>query len=301
MKVFIRKLIVVILIVTCIDLIVGFTGNAVVMHMPESSAFISHTTYSVLRKSTDILVIGASKAKHGIDPLKIRDSTGLGCYNAGEDGQDMIYYDMVLHGFLNRKKPKIVILDMAPLALDNKPGLSKFLYGMSPIVDDFSKRVWSWDERLKLHSNLYRFNGFFPQLTSLFLNKNKNNDGYTPLDGQYTDAKRILYHHLIIDPSEKMFLDDFVETCKKNSIKLMVYVSPTYYHNNYAFNSYLRNYCSLKNIYFKDMSQPDGFRSFRYYNDRDHVNRKGAQIFTDSIIKDIKNYRNDTQRYSYQN
>ena len=40
MKVFIRKLIVVILIVTCIDLIVGFTGNAVVMHMPESSAFI---------------------------------------------------------------------------------------------------------------------------------------------------------------------------------------------------------------------------------------------------------------------
>lgn len=290
MKVFLKKITIVILIVTCLDLIVGFAGNVVVMHMPESSAFISHTTYSVLRKTTDILVIGASKAKHGIDPLKIRDSIGLDCYNAGEDGQDMIYYDMVLHGFLNRKKPKIVILDMAPLALDNKPGLSKFLYGMSPVVDGFSKRVWSWHERLKLHSSLYRFNGFFPQLTSLLLSKNMNRDGYTPLDGQYTDAKKILYHRLIINPSEKVFLDDFVETCKKNSIKLMVYISPTYYHNNYAFNSYLKSYCSQKNIYFKDMSQPDGFRSYRYYNDRDHVNRSGAQVFTDSIIKDIRNY-----------
>lgn len=284
----IKKIFFILVVLAVIDVAVGKIGDEIILNMPESSAFISHTTYSVLVKETDILIVGASKAKHGIDPYLLHDSLGMDCYNAGEDGQDMMYYDMVLQGFVSRKKPKIVILDMAPLSLNHKLDLNRYLFGMSPVVDKFAADVYPLTERIKLHSNLYRLNGFFPQLSSLLLTKNKPNAGFTPLDGVYNKAEVVKYHSFVVQPYEKRYLDDFVETCKKNNIKLFVYVSPTYYHNNYAFNRYLKNYCRKEGVYFKDMSQPDGFRSPQYYKDRDHVNRQGAEVFTKSIIKDFK-------------
>lgn len=290
MRKIIKKAVFILLLIVLIDVSVGWIGNRIILNMPESSAFISHTTYSVLKKNTDVLIIGASKAKHGIDPFLLRDSLGMDCYNAGEDGEDMMYYDMVLQGFVSRQKPKIVILDMAPLSLDHKLDLSHFLYGMSPVVNKFAQDVYPWYDRVKLHSNLYRLNGFFPQLSSLLLDKNKNHVGFTPLYGTYDKVEIVKYHFLTVKPYEKRYLDDFVATCKNNKIKLLVYVSPTYYHNNKWFNQYLREYCQKQGIFFKDMSQPDGFRSPKYYKDRDHVNAEGAEVFTKSILKDIKSY-----------
>lgn len=292
MKNFITKAGLVLLFVCLIDITAGFVGNYVIMHMPESNAFVSHTTFSVLRKTTDILIVGASKAKHGIDPFLLRDSLGMESYNAGEDGCDMMYYDMVLQGVVSRRKPKIVILDLAPLSLHNTPGLSKFLYGMSPIVDRFAKNVFPWSERLKLKSNLYRLNGFFPQLSSLLLDRNLPHDGFTPLEGVYTKAENLSYSKLIIDDYELPFLKDFINTCKKRNIRLFVYISPTYYHNNLAFNRFLKDYCRRYNVFFRDDSAPQGFQSPSYYNDRDHVNEKGAEIFTRMIIRDIKSSQN---------
>lgn len=291
MRAFLKKTVIILILLACIDIVVGWVGNRIILSMPESSAFISHTTYSVLKQKTDVLIIGASKAKHGIDPYMIRDSLGMDCYNAGEDGCDMMYYDMVLQGFLSRCKLKTVVLDMAPLALDHKLDLSRYLCGMSPVVDKFAEDVYPWHERLKLRSNLYRLNCFFPQLSSLLLDKNKPHAGFTPLEGTYDRAEMVQYHGLTVQPYEKKFLDDFVETCKKNHIRLLVYVSPTYYHNNHAFNKYLGDYCRERGVFFRDMSQPDGFRSPEYYKDRDHINSVGAKVFTKKVISDIKKYR----------
>lgn len=291
MKSFVKRSVSLLIILVIVDIVVGWIGNRIILNMPESSAFISHTTYSVLRQKTDILIVGASKAKHGIEPFMIRDSLGMDCFNAGEDGCDMMYYDMVLQGFVSRCKLKTVILDMAPLALDHKLDLSRYLYGMSPVVNKFAEDVYPWYERLKLRSNLYRLNGFFPQLSSLMLDKNLPHAGFTPLVGTYDRADMVQCDKFTVRPYEKKYLDDFVETCKNNNIKLLVYISPTYYHNNHAFNSYLSQYCRNKGVFFRDMSQPDGFRSPQYYKDRDHINSIGAEVFTKIVISDIKKHK----------
>lgn len=293
------KAVIILLLAVLIDVVVGKVGNYIILNMPESSAYISHTTWSVLKKKADVLIIGASKAKHGIDPFLLQDSLGMTCYNSGEDGQDMMYYDMVLQGFVSRQKPKLVILDMAPLSLDHDLALSRFLYGMSPVVDKFAEDVYPLCDRLKLKSNLYRLNGFFPQLSSLLLDRNKGHIGFTPLYGTYDKAEMVRYHQLNVKAYEKRYLDDFFETCKKHRIKLMVYISPTYYHNNKWFNQYLKEYCQKQGVFFKDMSQPDGFRSPKYYKDRDHVNAEGAEVFTKSILEDIKTIDDATSFFSY--
>lgn len=289
MKKFVEKLLIVALLILGIDLLVGVISDKVVMNMPETSAYISKTTHSLLKKKADIIVLGASKAKHGYNPFMLEDSMGLSCYNAAEDGCDMMYYDMMLSGFLSRCNPKIVIIDMAPLSLMNTPSIQggKFLYGLSTVVDSFYNENLSWGERIKLKSALYRFNGFYGQMASNVLNKNLPNKGYTPITGFYKDGK--IMKDTVFTPNEKEieYMNDVVAKCKKGKVRLIMCVSPSY-HYNPLFDDYLNGYCKQHKVEFFDLATDKKFIHPTLFKDADHLNTEGSKLFTQDFIKRIK-------------
>lgn len=266
----------------------GGVNYYVLRHLPESDAYIPHVVNSILKEKADILILGASKAKHGIIPDMLEDSLHLKCYNAGEDGCDMAFYDLMLQSFVLRKTPKIVIIDMAPLALAPEPKIPNYLYGLSPIADRFFDDTKPVLERMKLHSNLYRLNGFFPLLSSLALSRHKSEDGFSPLYGKMTSGKAETVEKQDVNTKEVGYLADAVQTCRKHNIRLYLYISPTYYHNGPQFNRWLANYCSVYKVSLHDMSIDSRFRSPALYNDIDHLNIYGAKLYTKSIIDSIK-------------
>lgn len=289
MKKFVEKLLIIALLILGIDLLVGVISDKVVMNMPETSAYISKTTHSLLKKKADIIVLGASKAKHGYNPFMLEDSMGLSCYNAAEDGCDMMYYDMMLSGFLSRCNPKIVIIDMAPLSLMNTPSIQggKFLYGLSTVVDSFYNENLSWGERIKIKSALYRFNGFYGQMASNVLNKNLPNKGYTPITGFYKDGK--IMKDTVFTPNEKEieYMNDVVAKCKKGKVRLIMCVSPSY-HYNPLFDDYLNGYCKQHKVEFFDLATDKKFIHPTLFKDADHLNTEGSKLFTQDFIKRIK-------------
>lgn len=288
MKYFIQKCTFVILIILILDLCIGQLANYLMKNIPESNAYVSHVIYSTLYKQADILILGASKAKHGIDPLMLEDSLHLETYNTGEDGCDMSFYNLMLQCFISRHKPKIVILDMAPLALSQKPNFPKFLYGLSKVTNNFCTEVEPLQERIKLSSNLYRLNGFFSLLPSTLLKKNKPDKGFLPLIGTLKDDKINTKADIPINKKEITFLNEVVNTCKARDIKLYIFISPTYFHNVPKFNKWLSSYCNTNNVTLFDMSTNEKFKSPELYYDNDHLNQQGANLYTNEIIRLIK-------------
>lgn len=298
MKTFAIKLLVIILLIVGIDIVVGAVSDKVVMDMPETSSYISKTTYSILKKKTDILILGASKAKHGYNPFMIEDSLGTDCYDAAEDGCDMMYYDMMLAGFQSRCNPKLVIIDMAPLALMNQPTIDngKYLYGLSPIIDSFYNQNLTLLERIKLKSNLYRFNGFYGQMASNLLNKNSANKGFTPLDGASSDTTLKIDTLFTPNAKEIGYMNDVVVRCKRRHVHLIMCISPTY-HLNPRFNKYLQHYCKQKGVEFYDMSEDKRFLHPDFFKDKDHLNKIGAEKFTTELLRRI-HYKYNKMTYT---
>lgn len=158
MKTFLYKAFIILVSIVIIDVVVGYVSRYTLAQLPPSNANVPHTVNSLMKEKTDILILGASKAKHGIDPKMLNKHFQMDCYNAGEDGMDMFFYNLILQGMLSRSTPKMVIVDMAPLSLNNTPSVPKYLYGLSLTVDKYAKQINTWLENLKLKSNLYRYN-----------------------------------------------------------------------------------------------------------------------------------------------
>lgn len=114
MKTFLYKAFIILVSIVIIDVVVGYVSRYTLAQLPPSNANVPHTVNSLMKEKTDILILGASKAKHGIDPKMLNKHFQMDCYNAGEDGMDMFFYNLILQGMLSRSTPKMVIVDMAP-------------------------------------------------------------------------------------------------------------------------------------------------------------------------------------------
>lgn len=271
------------------DLLVGTIGWKVISHMPENTSFLSKTTYSLLKNKADVLVLGASKAYHGYDANMLSDSLGLETYNCGADGCDMMYYGMMLSGFLTRCKPQIIILDMASLALDAEVRVAnyKFLYGVSPVVDTFIKQNVSVQERLKLQSNLYRYNGFYSLFASSCLHNAPVNRGYEPLTQTMEKAQIRVNDHFSPNPIEVKFFKEVVEKARRYHAELYVFVSPSYGICPKS-DAYVKALCAQERVFFLNLSQDKRFLNPSYFKDDAHLNKVGAELYTRYIIQLIR-------------
>lgn len=278
----------VLLLIVIIDCFVGFVGKKVVMSMPENNAYVSKTTYAMLKVKAELLVLGASKASHGYNSNILTDSLGLETYNAGSDGCDMMYYDMMLAGILSRCRPKVIILDMASLALDAQIGLdsNRFLYGISPVVDDYFEQNTSYIEHIKLKSSLYRYNGFYVLLASTYMNREITTRGYEPLDGNMNMAEVRINGEFHPNEREVYYFKSFIEKTKKYGIKLYVFISPSFGINPKS-NEYVKKLCEGENVFFKDFSQEKIFLKPAFFKDDAHLNSEGADAYTKYIINTI--------------
>ncbi|MGF7072416.1 hypothetical protein [Mucilaginibacter sp. R-33] len=260
-------------------------------------AVANHVVYNL---NEDVLVLGSSRASHHYNSSLIKNGLNLSCFNGGRDGEGLLYSTAIFELALKRHVPKIVVLDVTSDVLsekeDEKNRLSILLpyLKQSDVIGNMIEKKGRL-ELIKSHLQTYRYNG---QVVSIFqhyfLLSGNTVMGFNPLDNKM-DVSRVSNHTSLKPYSDSISadnaeaLDFFINECRRQKIQLFVFVSPRY-NDDTQQNSYLKlkSICNSNKVIFHDFTNDVYFKNPEYYSDRAHLNGRGADLYTDTIVAFMK-------------
>lgn len=282
--------------------LLDFTAGQVLryFYFKQDSGLQYRTTYAVDKTRAELLIFGSSRANHHYVPAVLEQQFKMSYYNVGRDGNYVFYHFAVLQSVLKRYTPKLIILDVIHGEFDtgeeSYDRLSSLLPyykshpEMRPIINLKSKY-----EKLKLISNVYPYNSsiFTIAIGNTDYNKKRTNDikGYVPLYNKW--AQPLSEEHTLPHPLDSTKINvykAFLSECKAKGIKVYVVCSPYYINPAYTDLSISQASAIAQQMqvpffdYSKDsffLQRPDLF------SDIDHLNDKGATIFSEKIAGDI--------------
>ena len=284
-----------------LDQLSGLAFNWLSKH--AKGGYIAHHNYILEDTNEDILIMGSSRAIHHYNPKIITDSTGLSCYNCGQDGNGIVLFNGWWDIINDRYFPKMIIYDINP-GFDIVQGEDNHKYlgwlketydhpGVQEIFDAVDK-----NERYKMQSYMYRYNSKFLQILADNIHPifSIKGNGFLPLKGDIdsmkVDRNRKVKEEFKVDTLKMNLIEDFVSDSKNT--KVFFVISPMWYGSNPELVDYIKNYCDERNISFYDYSNnPKYVHQAKYFKDGSHLNEFGANEFTKDLMKQIRNKLNE--------
>jgi hypothetical protein len=283
-----------VIVILC-DMLVGAVSKNLIMNVPDVGVNQTNAAQALFRRKADILILGASRANHSYNCKQIEDSLGLSAYNAGRDGQNMVYAAMVFYAYLERYTPKIVILDVSSSQVSGEwnSHLNEMncFYGMSKPVDEIIDHISSFADRLKLRSNLYRYNNTWQWLLQAHLAKSQADlDGYRPMPvNENTNFKSVIENgKFVADTLNVGYLNKIVKTCKERNVKLILSYTPSLMIDKGNFQPWLKNFAKTHCLMLMDYADDSRFTNHpELFYDMTHLNSNGADLFTKDFLEKI--------------
>lgn len=298
MKKKIGFILIIIGIVVGADLLVGAVTGKLIKEVPDVGVNQTNTAQALFSRTADILILGSSRANHSFDCKVLEDSLGMSCYNAGRDGQNMAYDAMVFFSYMERHKPKMVILDIASAMLDaswfdNLKEMNCY-YGLSKPLDRIVDENSNWTDKIKLISNLYRYNNTWQWLLNAHISENQSKrDGYRPMpvNARTTFKASIRDNEDVkIDKRCLYYLETIRKTCKENNIQLILSYSPSLVVvKNGGLEDWIDTYAKKNSLAYYDFGRDAVFYEHpELFYDMTHLNAIGAQVFTKKFVQNLK-------------
>jgi len=273
--------------------------------------FISHKNlekehcglnYCLNAATADIIILGSSSARSNYVPQLIGDSintrygTKYSIYNTGNTYQDYPYFYCEMKSLIDRKVPKIVIIDLQPWTLAGSTNMSALKY-MRPYysVNSNVKKVLDDNEtflhRVLMNFEMYKYNEeFFDLLTSFLHPTTKYPLGFWALDGEEKDYKIIPEKDTRkVNPLSRQELEKTIQIAQNKGIELFICISPylRYIDRNSPAYKEIVNLCAQYNIPFFDYSNDLELVKGELFHDTMHLNKKGANIFSNKLTSQI--------------
>lgn len=307
---FFKKLLLFIVIIFAVDWVLGFGLDKLYFSLQKGQ--FAQTTYALDKASPDILVFGSSRAQHHYSSEILSTHFGYSIYNAGRDGQFLPYYCAVQDVILQRKTPKIIILDVNIWELG--PNEQKYIklaqllpyVAEHPVLRKYTAEISTF-ENLKLISKTYPYNStlLISLYDHLFTNTEPEDDrGYFPLVGEvkkemfnkYKTEKKTYDEKretqtIIIDQKAVAYYHQFLQKTKDLNIKTYVVISPTVLKEpNTEEKSLLESIAKkYSNVKFLDYSIDSDYNNhYQLFADEFHLNDKGANKFSQELAELIK-------------
>ena len=287
---------IVVAIIVVADLLIGAVSKNAILNVRDVGVNQTNTVQAFFKRKADVLILGPSTANHHFDTRIIKDSLKMTCYNAGRDGQNVVYNAMVLDAFLTRCTPKLVIMDVGSSTLSDKwmVALSDFncYYGILKPVDEILDSIATPIERVKRLSNIYRYNKTWEWLLNGKIdNEVADLDGYRPMpvnaDANFKAVRAS--EHFIINETCKHYLDRIVQVCKEKNIRLVITSSPSMVIDEGNFLPDMNAYCREKGVEFFDWNGDAIYTNHsELFYDMTHLNADGAKIFTKDLLRQTK-------------
>jgi hypothetical protein len=268
----------------------------------EASSFINQAR----RKKADIVILGDSRALCNIDPVTLQSAVNRTVFNAGCNGQGILYMRGVVDLLLQTYRPKLFIIHVDPRSIanysrreniDRITALSVFI-DQSKIIREMIYSRGRW-EHLKYISLSFRFNGKVRSIIKDLIRKNYDKERFMRLD-RVLDRARIIKGKKG-EEEYKAVADAFlVETLRETIRKVrgsdvgVVLVSSPYWGLDYMNSSdykelsvKLENIAVEENIPYLSVNERSYpiFRDATLFADESHLNGRGAS-FLSALVGD---------------
>jgi len=289
----------VILVLFILDLCIGKTLRH--FYFTETSGPYYSTTHAMDSTKADILIFGSSRANHHYIPHIFEDSLNMCAYNAGRDGNSIIYFSAVFKSIAKRYNPKIIIIDIfsselcySASGIDQTASLLPYYYS-HPEIQSIVDLAGNY-EKYKMLSSIYPFNSKLIRIVIGNMEKYKkiqgDQQGYVPLYGQMNDTvlRPMDSTTMAVDPIKLEALASFAEYCKMKGIRLLIITSPVLAKVKKVSNEeILKSIAEKYNAQYLDYANDSLFmKKPEYFQDYLHLNNDGAARFTNRIIQRIR-------------
>jgi hypothetical protein len=259
----------------------------------------------------DIVIYGGSRAWVHINSSKITDSLKISTYNLGIDGHNF-WLQNLRHSLLikNNLKPKLIIHSLDIFTLQKRSDLyneNQFLPYML-WNNEIKNATTSYNgfKYFDYYIPLIRYYGKYkPIFTTIKISLFPQNNsierirGYQGQIGTWNNdfdlakAKMKTYKANLDSPTIKLF-ENYLQECKTNNIKIIFVYTPEYIEGQ----KFIENRKEIINLYkmygkrfdipFYDFSNDSiSFDKKNFYNAL-HLNKIGAELFTDKFIDTLK-------------
>ncbi|HEV8504657.1 MAG TPA: hypothetical protein VGQ53_04625 [Chitinophagaceae bacterium] len=295
-----RKILVNLIILFCIIFIIDRVCGGILkgIYFKQDHGYYYALTYAITKMNSPMVIMGTSRAHHHYIPSELQKAFNMRAFNAGNDDSYIFFQEALLTCILKRYNPNIIILDL----LDDEFLKGSVSYDklniLLPYCEEYPEieplaYLKSPFEKYKAISKIYPYNSAVFEILTGWLNVHNKRDslsGFVPLYGVWNKGIQKIKYDSSIDVCKVQAFESFVNMCKKHGIQLYVFVSPSYgiydksnrtleiaaqlaQKNGYVFHSYLD---------YSIFNDPDLF------NDPRHLNVKGARLFTNLVIEDLK-------------
>lgn len=294
MRKYIRNILLFFIAVVIVDLLFGMVCQYMNDH--SKGGGVKSRYYVCKESNEEVLVFGSSRAKHHYVPGIIEDSLGMTCYNAGEDGNGIIYCYGVLKMMTQRYAPKLIIYDVTAFDIYQDDNM-KYIDLLKPYYFESGVDSIFWivepKTRLMMHSNLYRYNTTCLRVIGNYLHAESNSSmGYSALTGIMDyESKQQESKQEKMDITKMILFKKFVQLTKEHRITLICTVSPSYKAPSIREDFYnpIKQICYQNEVPFLFYeSEPEISVNKVLFKDRIHLNDEGAQRYTEKLISEIK-------------
>ncbi|MGQ1785730.1 hypothetical protein [Saccharicrinis sp. GN24d3] len=250
----------------------------------------------------DIIILGSSRGARNVIASQIEDSIGMPTYNLSYPGSDVTFHEFLLKTLIKyNSRPKIVFLvlddpeELLPsvaikFRFDRLYPLVKYNYINDEMIHQGEKTILSRFFALA-RANKRNFDlraRKFSALDSL------KDCGSMPVSFQRTD--RSFYYNPINEPyivrdevAEKvMAFQKIQDICAGHGIELVLVFSPNFKAYNVEFEDRLKKISHPGIQFFVYDTLNPVYKDKSYYYDESHLQTNGAIVFTNELIKVLK-------------
>lgn len=258
------------------------------------------------KEAHDALFIGSSRTYYHVNPRIIDSVMQLDSYNAGVDGANLLETNLILQSYLaSHPAPKMVIADLSTPAFDIR---DISIYNPNiyyPFLNN--KIVFNFLKPYK-RVHMLRYLPFL-QITECddFLREGAlegllgNQKPLAPSYKGYLESGRdtiplpfkitYLTTNYAVTEKGRQLLFNIIQTCREKNIKLVITYSPIYKKKdeylNPLFFPTLESICKSTGTPFLNYRTIALTNNNRLFRDELHLNRFGADIFSDILAKDL--------------
>ncbi len=288
-----------VIILLIVDFCLGSISKEIFLN--QKTGKFHRSTYSIYEAKEDILIFGSSHAHRHYVPEVIEKKLSKTCYNAGAEGQQLLFHTVLQKMILKRTLPKLIILNIDENFLYKTDAAYNRLNDLNPYYQDFKdelRPLFSLNSSLvdfKLFFKSYQTNSTLIHALKYYLSPQIDYKGYRPLNGKMTQNKAMIYkkNHSekefieIIDYTFKNALIDFISNAKKNNVKLIFVTSPNLIERNISKNEsfqMIKEIAKLEEIsFFNFLNSPTYLNQYDLFHDPTHLNDDGARVFSKSV------------------
>jgi hypothetical protein len=301
---FLKKVIIFLLLLISADYLLGTILKST--YYSQESGLEARTIYAVDKSNEELIILGSSRASHHYIPDTFTNVTHLTAYNAGREGNFILYHNAILQCMASRYKPKVVVLDILnkefSVNQDSYDRLANLLpfYNSHKVIRPILN-LRSPFEPIKNLSFIYPYNSKLQAIImgNLQLNKKRKQDykGYIPL-GRVMERKPESVESETDYPVDSIKIAAYrslLETCKNNNIQLFIVCSPYYdFLNKEDLSVTIASQIAGQyQIPFWDFSKSEEFvGKAEIFDDKAHLNEKGAAIYSKLIAERIADNKN---------